>query len=61
MLEGLWEEINTDNKMSLIQELGALISEVHNLDIKGLESIDCHWSEFIGNQMKHCVENGLVA
>lgn len=55
LLEGLWEVIGEDNKSSLIQELGALIREVHSLPIAGLEAIDCHWQLFIAKQQKQCV------
>lgn len=53
-LEGLWENLNYENKIILIKELGALIHEVHSLTTKGLEKIDCHWTYFIENQIKNC-------
>ena len=55
LLEGLWETLDHDNKIIIIRELGALIREVHSLSTQGLESIDCHWEQFITKQIKHCV------
>lgn len=55
LLEGLWEKLDHDNKKIIIRELGALIREVHALPTQGLETIDCHWPEFISKQMADCV------
>jgi hygromycin-B 7''-O-kinase len=56
LLETLWETMPHPNKMLIIQELGALIREVHSLPTDGLERIDCHWHQFIEKQIAHCVE-----
>jgi hygromycin-B 7''-O-kinase len=63
LLEGLWEELDHSNKIIIIRELGSLIREVHYLPTEGLEAIDCHWKEFITQQLNQCVarhqETGL--
>lgn len=63
LLEGLWEQLDQNNKIMIIRELGALIREVHSISTAGLEVIDCHWKEFITQQLKQCVarhqETGL--
>ncbi len=56
LLETLWEKLDYDNKVSLIRELGLLIKEVHALPTNGLEVIDCHWEQFITQQIHHCIE-----
>jgi hygromycin-B 7''-O-kinase len=56
ILEGLWEKLTVENKRTLIEELGKLIKEVHSLGVSGLESIDCHWNQFIERQLNQCVE-----
>lgn len=56
LLETLWEEMDHNNKVVILGELGALIREVHSLPTQGLEKIDCHWHQFIEKQMHHCVE-----
>ena len=55
-LETLWENMDHDNKVILIRELGALIREVHSIPIQGLETIDCHWDKFLEKQTHQCVE-----
>lgn len=55
LLETLWPTLDHNNKLVIIREIGALIKEVHSLPTTGLESIDCHWTNFINNQIKHCV------
>lgn len=55
LLEGLWETLDHDNKKIIIRELGALIREVHALPTQGLETIDCHWQQFISKQITECV------
>lgn len=55
LLESLWETMEHKNKIIIMQQLGALIREVHALTTEGLESIDCHWPKFIENQMRNCV------
>jgi hygromycin-B 7''-O-kinase len=57
LLETLWDEMNHDNKMVIIQELGSLIGEVHALPTSGLEEIDCHWNRFIHKQINDCKEH----
>lgn len=59
LLEGLWEKIEHSNKIIIIRELGKLIHEVHALPTQGLEAIDCHWQEFIHQQINHCVKQHL--
>lgn len=63
LLETFWDNMNHDNKMIIMRELGSLIREVHSLPIAGLEEIDSHWEHFIQEQMNRCVEqhqsNGL--
>jgi hygromycin-B 7''-O-kinase len=54
-LEGLWETLDHNNKKIIIRELGALIREVHSLSTHGLETIDCHWEQFIKKQINECV------
>ncbi len=56
LLEGLWEKMDEKNKINIIRELGALIREVHALPVNGLETIDCHWSQFISRQIQQCVK-----
>ena len=63
LLEGLWKKLDHNNKLIIIRELGLLIHEVHSLPTKGLEAIDCHWKEFINQQLNQCItrhqETGL--
>ncbi len=54
-LEGLWEDLDHHNKVIIMRELGSLIREVHSLPTQGLEAIDCHWDQFITNQINQCV------
>ncbi len=56
LLETLWENMEQSNKIIIMQELGALIREVHALPTEGLEEIDCHWNDFIQMQIKNCFE-----
>ncbi|MFN7038823.1 MAG: aminoglycoside phosphotransferase family protein [Alphaproteobacteria bacterium] len=60
LLEALWDTLNHNNKLVIIKELGALIREVHSLSTIGLESLDCHWTNFIKNQIECCVENHVT-
>lgn len=55
LLETLWGKMAHDNKVIIMRQLGALIREVHALPTNGLEEIDCHWEQFIQNQMENCV------
>ena len=55
LLEGLWEQLDHNNKIIIIRELGSLIHEVHSLPTQGLEAIDCHWQQFIKKQINQCV------
>ena len=55
LLEGLWENLDHNNKIIIIRELGALIHEVHSLPTKGVKIIDCPWQQFIRNQINQCV------
>lgn len=55
ILEGLWEKLDHRNKLIIIRELGSLIREVHSLPTNGLEAIDCHWKNFITQQISQCV------
>jgi hygromycin-B 7''-O-kinase len=57
LLEILWEELDHDNKMILMGELGSLIREVHSLSTSGLEDIDCHWEHFVHKQINHCKDH----
>lgn len=57
LLEGLWENIDLNNKIVLIHELGSLIREIHSLPVNGLERIDCDWQQFINNQIERCVSH----
>lgn len=54
LLEGLWDTLDQDNKMVIIRELGSLIREVHSQSTHGLEIIDCHWEQFITDQIQQC-------
>jgi hygromycin-B 7''-O-kinase len=54
LLESLWETMPHDNKVVIVQELGALIREVHVLPTDGLEAIDCHWPQFLEKQIAKC-------
>ena len=56
LLETLWGEMDVDNKLIIIRELGALIKEVHSQPTDGLEAIDCHWVQFIQKQMANCLQ-----
>ncbi|MSP53538.1 MAG: aminoglycoside phosphotransferase family protein [Gammaproteobacteria bacterium] len=53
ILEGRWEKLTHDNKLIIIQELGQLIREVHELPISDL-NIDCSWQDFINKQIINC-------
>ena len=55
-LESLWVNLPFENKLTLIQEIGSLIKEVHSLGTLGLEPIDSSWEKFIENQISLCVE-----
>lgn len=55
-LETLWETMSHNNKIVILRELGELIREVHALPTDGLESIDCHWPQFLEKQIANCVE-----
>jgi hygromycin-B 7''-O-kinase len=54
LLEGLWDKLDSANKIIILRELGALIREVHSLSVQGLEVIDCHWPVFIRHQINQC-------
>lgn len=54
LLEGLWDEIEFNNKIIIMRELGSLIHEVHSLSTDGLEEIDSNWPQFIDKQIKFC-------
>ena len=56
LLEGLWENLDYHNKLLIIRELAILIREVHALPVQGFEAIDCHWTEFMKEQINHCVK-----
>lgn len=56
LLETLWGEMDVDNKLTIIRELGALIKEVHSQPTDGLEAIDCRWEQFIQKQMANCLQ-----
>ncbi|MEB3702428.1 Phosphotransferase enzyme family protein [Candidatus Bealeia paramacronuclearis] len=56
LLETLWDKMSHENKMAIMRELGSLIREVHSLPIIGLEDIDCHWDDFIKQQLRLCQE-----
>lgn len=55
LLEGLWEKLDHKNKIIIIREIGALIREVQSLPTEELKTIDCHWKEFIKQQLEQCV------
>jgi hygromycin-B 7''-O-kinase len=57
LLETLWESISHANKLILLQEIGALIREVHRLPIQELETIDPPWTEFINDQLRECANH----
>lgn len=57
LLEAIWEKLDHSNKIIIIRELGTLIQNMHSLPTNGLESIDCHWDQFIKYQIEHCVEH----
>ncbi len=57
LLETLWDEMDHDNKIIIIRELGSLIREVHALPTSGLKEIDCHWEHFIHKQINGCKEH----
>jgi len=57
LLEELWDEMDRNNKLIIIRQLGALIKQVHALPTNGLEAIDCHWEEFISQQIENCLEH----
>lgn len=56
LLETLWHNMEYSNKLVIIRELGALIREVHALPTDGLETIDCHWPQFLAKQIANCAE-----
>ena len=56
LLETLWQKLDYGNKVSLVHELGLLIKAVHALPANGLEEIDCHWEQFITQQIQRCIE-----
>ena len=55
LLENLWEKLDFTSKAIIIRELGSLIHEVHRFPTDGLESLDCHWPQFIKSQIKQCI------
>jgi hygromycin-B 7''-O-kinase len=55
-LESVWGNLDFENKVTLIQEIGSLIKKVHSLGIQGLEAIDSHWNQFIERQISLCVD-----
>jgi len=57
LLETLWDEMDHDNKIIILRELGTLIREVHALPTSGLEEIDCHWDRFVHKQITNCMEH----
>ncbi len=57
LLETIWEDMDHNNKIVIIRELGHLIQEVHSLPIDGLEAIDSHWNPFVTQQIAHCTEH----
>ncbi|MCA0402707.1 MAG: aminoglycoside phosphotransferase family protein [Proteobacteria bacterium] len=59
-LETLWEMLPHHNKIVILHELGKLIREVHSLPTTGLESIDCHWPQFLEKQIKNCIEQHQI-
>ena len=60
LLETLWQGMDHHNKIIIMRELGVLIKEVHSLSTDGLESIDCHWQQFINRQINNCMEQHQV-
>lgn len=56
LLETLWEDMDPNNKMVIMHELGQLIREVHALPTAGLEAIDCQWPQFLEKQIANAVE-----
>lgn len=54
LLETLWQTLSTQNKESLLAELGLLIKQVHTLPTHGLEDIDSHWTQFMQRQIAGC-------
>jgi hygromycin-B 7''-O-kinase len=60
LLESIWDDLDHNNKLIIIKEIGALIKEVHSLPVKGLESIDCNWKKFIEHQISNCVEHHKI-
>lgn len=54
LLEQIWTTLSHHNKLILIEELGKLIHEVHNLPIDDL-AIDFNWQDFLEQQMKNCI------
>lgn len=59
-LETLWEGLEYSNKLIIIRELGLLIKEMHALPTTGLEAIDCHWEQWIDQQLLHCMEQQRI-
>jgi hygromycin-B 7''-O-kinase len=57
LLETLWEGMGHTNKLIIIRQLGTLIKQVHTLPTNGLEAIDCHWEQFIDQQIAQVFEH----
>lgn len=55
LLETLWSNMDYDNKLIIIRELGSLIKEVHKQPTNGLEAINSHWEQFIEKQLANCL------
>lgn len=57
ILEEVWPVMSHENRLTIIQELGVLIKQVHQLPVENLAEINCSWKDFIDNQISSCIEN----
>lgn len=54
LLENLWDTLDRENKISILQELGALIAQVHGLSTEGFGGLEDNWNKFLQEQIEHC-------
>jgi hygromycin-B 7''-O-kinase len=57
LLEDHWEEFSKENKLQLMQEIGASIAATHQVTVHGLPEIYLDWNTFINQQIQQCVEH----
>jgi hygromycin-B 7''-O-kinase len=63
LLDQQWQDLNLENKASIMGEIGEAIASVHCLSVKDIPDFHLDWNTFIEQQMEHCIKrhtgNGL--